>query len=89
MGHDDVRAGTRRVVHAGAAATIVVSEAGEGAHRDAAATAVAASDAHPDETSAGEQEPGGADALTIAALVAGLLGSVLGGAALVGQRRRA
>lgn len=59
------------------APSVVITEAGEGDHH-AGAAAAGAEDSESDN-----------DALTIAALVAGLLGAALGAAALVGQRRRA
>ncbi len=66
------------------APSFVVSEAGEGDHHATAAAETASDDDH--DAAAEEDEEG--NALTIAALVAGLLGAVLGGAALVRQRRR-
>lgn len=57
------------------APSFVISGSAEGAHHHAAAAAPAPASE-------------GTDALTIAALVAGILGSLLGGAALVRQRRR-
>ncbi|WP_230860104.1 YcnI family copper-binding membrane protein [Actinoplanes aureus] len=55
----------------------IISEPAEGMHHHAASGG-----------SRFEQAPGGDDSLTLAALAAGVLGSVLGGAALVRQRRR-
>ncbi|PUA82759.1 YcnI family protein [Nocardioides currus] len=67
------------------APSFVITEAGEGGHHDAAIAATSHEDEDEGETGADHD---GAEPLTVAALVAGLLGTVLGGAALVRQRRR-
>lgn len=66
----------------------VISAAGEGGCGDLTTAAATTSDSESDDRSAAAPDSQGADALMIDALAAGLLGSVLGGAALVGQRRR-
>lgn len=82
------------------APSLVISEAAEGGHHDVAGTAgpaTVASDGEGDGHGHGDGDDGpvaaadsdGADALTVTALAAGLLGAALGGAALVRQRRRA
>jgi uncharacterized protein YcnI len=69
------------------APSFVISAAGEGGHGDVTTTATT-DDSESEDRPVAAPASDGADALTIAALVAGLLGSVLGGAALVRQRRR-
>ncbi len=70
------------------APAFVISAAGEGGHGDMTTAAASTGDSESDDRPVAAPDSDGADALTIAALVAGLLGSVLGGAALVRQRRR-
>jgi uncharacterized protein YcnI len=62
---------------------LVISKAADGGYHGATAA-----DSHSGEAAAVAPESSGVEALTIAALAAGVLGSVLGGAALVQQRRR-
>lgn len=70
---------------------LVISKAADGGHHHGAS----APESHSGEAgsqsgaaTAAAQTSDGADGLTIAALVAGILGCLLGGAALLGQRRR-
>jgi periplasmic copper chaperone A len=65
------------------APSFVISEPVDGTHHH-----VTAGNSRSDETSAATPAPGRDDTLTLAALAAGVLGSVLGGVALVRQRRR-
>ncbi|GAB2652052.1 YcnI family copper-binding membrane protein [Kribbella swartbergensis] len=66
----------------------VVSGEGEGGHHGATSAASTTGDSRSDEAPDAAPESNGGKALTLAALVAGVLGSVLGGAAFVRQRRR-
>ncbi|GAB3840324.1 YcnI family protein [Kribbella italica] len=63
---------------------LVVSAAAGGGHHGAASTV-----AHSAGAAVAAPEPKGSDPLTLAALAAGIFGSILGGAALVRQRRQA
>ncbi|ADB33218.1 conserved hypothetical protein [Kribbella flavida DSM 17836] len=66
----------------------VVSKAGADDHRGASSTAATAGDSHDAESPARAQETNSGRLLPFAALAAGVIGCVLGGAALVRQRRQ-
>jgi hypothetical protein len=69
------------------APAFVISAADKDGHHGATSGTAAAAEAHS-EASAATGKSNDAQPLTIAALAAGILGSILGGTALVQQRRR-